>query len=312
MRKFLIIFSVLILALTLYSLWPVTALYLFKSDPAPYSNDQAISRLKNNDGGYFKFIVTSDNHAGLIFDDSAALKLIGRMNIEDRFKDKIPIDFVMLCGDITFRGTPWQYRIFNRLRSIIKYPVIAAAGNHDDDFPKDDKLFSKYVGKREFSFTNRNCYFIVADNSTNDLTAEQFKWLEEELKKSEPYAHRFVVVHKQPLSSYQQSWYRPGLSKWSYKFMKLCEKYKVDMVLAGHEHMFHEVEHGGVKYVTCAGGGIIPWAPTWDGGYLHYLSIRVYGDYLDYEVRKVFPPFWEFLTYYMWKDLYYFFKDVIF
>ena len=35
---------------------------------------------------------------------------------------------------------------------------------------------------------------------------------------------------------------------------------------------------------------IIPWAPTWDGGYLHYLSIRVYGDYLDYEVRKVFPP----------------------
>ena len=311
MKKFLIITAILILALVVYSIIPVAALYL-SLDPAPYSNGQAVARLKNNDGQYFKFIATSDNHAGLVFSDSAALKEIWHMNREDRFKDKIPVDFVLLAGDVTFRGTPWQYRIFNRLRSIIKYPVICAVGNHDDDETRDLSLFKKYAGADELSFTDRNCYFIFINNGIDDVSNTQFAWIEDELKKSAPYAHRFIVVHKQPLSSYQQTWYRPGLSKWSYRFMKMCEKYKVDMVIGGREHMFRENIHGGVKYITCGGGGIITWAPWWDGGYLSYISIRVYGDYVDYEVRKVFPPFWEYITYYLWKDLYYIMKDVLF
>jgi predicted phosphodiesterase len=311
MKKFLIIISILILALAVYSIIPVVALYL-SGDPVPYSNEQALAKLKNNDGSYFKFIVTSDNHAGMIFNDSAALKEIRSMNREDRFKDKIPVDFVILAGDVTFRGKPWQYRIFNRLRKMIKYPVICAVGNHDDDETHDLTLFKKYIGETDFSFNDRNCYFIFVNNGINDLSNIQFAWIEDELKKSAPYAHRFIVVHKQPLSSYQQTWYRPGLSKWSYRFMKMCEKHKVDMVIGGHEHMFRENIHGGVKYITCGGGGIITWAPWWDGGYLNYVSIRVYGDYVDYEVRKIFPPFWEYITYYLWKDLYYIIKDVIF
>lgn len=310
MKKSLIVISLLITGLALYSLAPVCVLYL-KSDPAPYSNEESIDRLKKNDGHYFKFIATGDIHAGLIYDDSAALKEIRSMNREDRFKDKIPVDFVIVAGDVTFRGTPWHYRVFNRLRSMIKYPVICAIGNHDDDSAEGLKLFEKYIGKSEFSFTDRNCYFIVINNGINDISNEQFAWIEAELKKSAPYAHRFIILHKQPLSSYQQTWYRPGLSRWSYKFMKMCEKHKVDMVIGGHEHMFRELVHGGVKYITCGGGGMITWAPSGDGGYLHYVSVRVYGDYVDYEVRKIFPPFWEYITYYMWKDLYYLMKDVL-
>ena len=52
--------------------------------------------------------------------------------------------------------------------------------------------------------------------------------------------------------------------------------------------------------------------PESDGGYLHYVVVRVYGDYVDYEVRKVFPPLWEYLTYYMWKELFYFVKDIVY
>ena len=93
--------------------------------------------------------------------------------------------------------------------------------------------------------------------------------------------------------------------------MKLCEKYKVDIVFSGHEHMFRELTHGGVRYVTSGGGGMLTHIPSYDGGYLHYVVVRVYGDYVDYEVRKIRPPFWEFLTYYMWKDLFYLVKDTL-
>ena len=93
--------------------------------------------------------------------------------------------------------------------------------------------------------------------------------------------------------------------------MKLCEKYKVDIVFSGHEHMFRKMEFGGVRYIVSGGGGMIPHIPAWDGGYLHYIVVKVYGDYVDYEVRKVFPPAWELFTYYIWKDAFYFLKSVL-
>lgn len=310
MRKSFIIIVIIISTLAVYSFIPVLILYL-RPDPPIYTNARAVEQLKDNDGNYFKFVIFGDNHAGLVFNDSAFLKEIWHINREDRYKGKIPVDFVAIAGDVTFRGSPWQYRIFNRLRSMIKFPVICTDGNHDNDTHRNKELFKQYVGKNEFSFTDRNCYFILLDNTINDLTQGQFNWLEEELKRSAAYAHRFVIMHKSPISMYQLSWFRPETSRWSYRFMKLCEKYKVDMVITGHEHMFRTGIYGGVRYITCGGGGIITWAPRDEGGYLHYVVVRVYGDYVDYEIRKIFPPFWEYLTYYLWKDLYYFIRNII-
>lgn len=309
MKKFIKILAVTIIVLSLTSLLPVVTLY-FKGNPKPYTNAQAIEKLKNKKGDYFEFIVFSDNHAGLIFNDSATLKLIRHMNREDRFK-KVPIDFAVIAGDITFRGSAWDYKIFNKVRALIKFPVICAAGNHDDD-EGGDRLFKKYVGEREVAFADRNSYFIVMDNIVGDISEEQFLWLETELNKAATYKHRFIVLHKSPVAPYQQSWYRPELSPWSYRFMKLCEKYKVDIVFAGHEHMFNEQNLGGVKYVVSGGGGMITQIPGPEGGFLHYLVVKVYGDYVSYEVRKTFPPLWEYLLLYMWKDVFYAIKDIVF
>ncbi len=308
MKKILKIIVALVLAAAVYSFVPVIGLYLQK-EPAPYSNAQAAEKLKNNKGDYFEFIVFGDNHAGLILDDSAALKLVRSINHEGRFK-KIPIDFVAVAGDLTYRGSAWDHSTYNKIRSLIRMPVISAMGNHDED--KDDgSLFKKYAGEKDFSFTNRNSYFIVIDNSLNNMSDAQFSSLEEDLKSSAAYAHRFVIIHKPPISPYFQSWYRPELSPWSYRFMKLCEKYKVDIVFSGHEHIFKEKEFGGVKYITSGGGGMPTQIPSSGGAFLHYMVVRVYGEYVDYEVRKIFPPVWEYLTFYMWKDAFYFLKSAL-
>ncbi len=309
MKRVARITLIVVLILTVYSMAPVFSLYL-KSDPVPYTNEQAAEKLKNNKGEHFAFIVFGDCHSGFIFDDSATLKLIWHMNREDRFK-KIPIDFAASSGDISFRGSEWDYRIYNRIRSLIKWPVISAIGNHDTD--KDGLVFfKKYIGRAEISFADRNAYFIFLDNRINNVSEEQFARLEVELKKSLAYTHRFIILHKSPLSPYQQSWYRPELSPWSYRFMKMCQNYKVDIVFSGHEHMSKGDTYGDVKYLTSGGGGMITQFPASEGGVLHYVVVRVYGDYVDYEVRKIFPPLWEFLIYYAWKEVFYFLKDVVF
>jgi len=308
MKKITKIFIAIIAAAAIWSAAPLVPFYISK-DILPPTNETAMEKLKNNEGEYFEFIMFGDNHAGLFFDDSATLKIIARMNREDRFK-KVPIDFVMSSGDVTFRGTEWDYRAYNKIRARVKWPVITAFGNHDDDNAGAPR-FKEYAGARDFAFSDRNSYFIVLDDSKSDLTEKQFAFLGEELKKSQTYRHRFVIMHKPPFCPYQQEWYRPELSPWAYRFMKLCEGYKVDMVFSGHVHMSKKSSFGGVKYIVSGGGGMTNQIPTPDGGFLHYTVVRVRGDYVDYEVRKVFPPLWEYFAYYVWKDLLYLLKDIL-
>ena len=310
MKRALKLIIIFVIAASLYSLTPVAWLYIRKHTHQP-SNAETVERLKSNKGDYFGFIVFGDNHAGFIYDDSAFLKIIRNMNREERHK-KLPIDFVVSLGDVTFsKGLESDYRTYDKLRAMINWPVLSAMGNHDYQ-NGGWRRFKAHIGTQEFSFANRNSYFIVLDNKISDLSKEQFLWLEEELIKATPYKHRFVFMHKAPISSYQQSWFRPELNIWSYNVMKLLEKYKVDIAFAGHEHMFRTSVFGGVNYITSGGGGMLIQIPEADGGFLHYIVVRVYGDYMDYEVRKIFPPFWEFVTYYMWKEIFYGLKAVFF
>lgn len=308
MKNFVKIIAILVLAASVYSAIPVLALYLESDSPA-ISNEEVLKVIGGGKGDHFKFIIIGDNHAGLPFNDSAFLKMIRRINREDRFK-KAPIDFVEITGDITCRGAEWDYRAFNKLRPRIKWPVVVTIGNHDTD-NNGEARFRQAIGDRELAFADRNSYFITLDNENGDLTDEQLQRFEDELKKSASYAHRFVFLHKSPISLYQQSWFRPELNSWAHPFMELCEKYKVDIVFSGHEHMYKEALYGGVRYITSGGGGMLIQFPERDGGYLHYVVVRVYGDYVDYEIRRVFPPLWEYLTYYMWKELMYTLKDTV-
>jgi len=314
-----ILFAVVVL-LCLYSLAPVI-MFIFKPALEGYTqNIETTEKFKNKSGDNFAFLVISDTATGILPTESAALKLISRMNREDRFRndkdntEKIPIDFAVNVGDVTYRGTDDHFRSYMKMESMIKYPVLNVKGNHDDDGDREgqEPLFGKYCGEKEFSFTDRNSYFIVLDDSDSDFTAEQFEWFEKELKKSAHYDNRFVFMHKPPFNPYQQSWYRIETCPWSYPFMKMCERYKVTAVFSGHEYVQRTVKFGGVTYVVSGGGGsLLHEAPSWDNSVLHYIFVKVNGDYVDYEIRKVFPPLWEYFTFYLWKDLIFFVKDLL-
>lgn len=295
---------ILFLALAAYSFLPLFPFWTMEGAGKAENNLSNIKEMAGNRGDYFSFIVFGDNHAGLFFNDAAAVKEIWHMNREDRFR-KVPIDFVLSVGDITLDGAKYHFECYKKLQKLIKYPVIAAIGNHDDR-----ALFGEYVGKSDFSFANRNSYFIAIDNNHQGITETQFAWLEEELKKGREYDHIFVVMHKPPFDPYQQDWYNIDNHPWAYRVRKLLAKYDVDMVFSGHKHMFKHETFDGVDYIVTGGGGMLVEIPEADGGYLHYVRVMVNNDFVTYEVRRVSPPLWEWATYYIWKEMLYWARNL--
>ena len=297
------IFSVILVTIILYYLAPFIYLHFIVAPAEMSDNNQSnIKKLKDSNDVAFSFIVFGDNHAGLFFHDATTLKLISRMNREDRFR-KIPIDFVLNTGDVTLSGSPSQFLVFKKEQKLIKYPLFAAVGNHEN---RESELFEKYLGKTEYAFADRNSYFIVLDNAENELTDSQFEWFEKCLLEGQKYEHRFVFAHKPAFIPYFQSHQvvKKTGRKWAYRFRNLCAKYKVDMVFSGHYHTFKHEKINGVDYIaTGGGGGTIPFeVPESDGGYFHYVRVLVDNESVTYEVRKVSPPLWVYFSYYFWKE----------
>lgn len=288
----------------IYSFLPLIPFWVMDGSSLNDNNEKASKLLSENKGAYFSFIVWGDSHAGFIFDDSAALKEIWHMNREDRFR-KVPIDFVISPGDISLDGREEHFTAFKKFQKLIKYPVLAGCGNHDS---KD--LFKRFLGEGQFVFVNRNSYFIVLDNGKGEIREDQFEWLKAELKNGQKYTHIFIIMHKPPFDPYQEDWYNGDNGPWSYRFRKLCAEYKVRMVFSGHKHMFKHEKFDDVSYIITGGGGMLTEFPDAQGGYLHYVRVMVNHDYVTYEVRKIAPPLWEFVTYYMWKELMYRLRDL--
>ena len=287
-------------AVIIYSALPLIP-YLFVSPASNDVNNQtSIHKLKDNKGGYFSFIVFGDSHNGLFTNDASSLKLIWHMNREDRFR-KAHIDFVLSVGDVSLNGSEWDFRAWKKIQRLIKYPVIAAIGNHDDR-----ELFEEYCGDRQFVFSDRNSYFIVIDNAED---GPDLVWLEDRLKEGQKHDHTFVIMHKPPCDPYQQEWYNIDNAPWAYQLRKLLAKYHVDMVFAGHKHMFKHQRFDGVDYITTGGGGMLIEIPESEGGYLHYIRVMVNQDYVTYEVRKVSPPLWLHTTYYLVKEALYWVRN---
>lgn len=303
--KKLIKAAVLVLsAAIIYSALPLIPYWLMSPAPNDINNQANIEKLKDNKGVYFSFIVFGDNHSGLILNDAATLKEIWHMNREDRFQ-KVPIDFVLNVGDVSLDGERSHFKAYKKMQALIKYPVIAAIGNHDDR-----KLFEEFCGIKEFTFTDRNSFFLVIDNEGGEFTEEQFEWLEGRLKNAKEYDNIFIAMHKSPFDPYQQDWYNMDNMPWAYRFRKMCAKYRVKIVFAGHKHMFKHERFDGVDYIVTGGGGMITEIPESEGGFLHYIRVMVNNDYVTFEIRKVSPPLWEYPAYYVWKEIIYWIRNL--
>src|SRR5205807_1213049 len=108
-----------------------------------------------------------------------------------------------------------------------------------------------------YSFDWGGVHFIIlnsdlANVSTSgdrrtDFWTEQLKWLEADLKKSQQADFRFLAFHHPPFTAVAQ---RQQEGTHLQDLVPIFEKYKVDVVFAGHDHNYQRHIVNGIQYVV--------------------------------------------------------------
>ncbi|CAG8548059.1 5610_t:CDS:1 [Paraglomus occultum] len=155
----------------------------------------------------------------------------------------------------------WQTDFYDPLTASYlgqQAPLIYAHGNHD----YDPDLEYTYTGKALwYSFKMANSWWIVLDSNMDDM--KQDEWLENELASAESQSadFRVVIVHIPPFLEYwdPDSWHEKGEKHWGEfvrtRFVPLFRKYKVDLVISGHQHNYQRGDRDGITYAIIGGAG---------------------------------------------------------
>ncbi len=167
----------------------------------------------------------------------------------------VPFRLMIHTGDIAYEsGTMNEFEsnyfaiYADLLRSFAMFPAI---GNHDEGTIYREIFDLPYAarGHNWYSFDHGDVHFVALD--TNEMTAEQAAWLEDDLAAND---RPWVVAygHHPPYSSGEHG----SSMEFRQAFGATLEKYKVDLVLSGHDHDYERIApQNGVHYVVTGGGG---------------------------------------------------------
>ncbi|MEQ8222471.1 MAG: metallophosphoesterase [Candidatus Eremiobacterota bacterium] len=238
--------------------------------------------------------------------------------------------FLLHAGDFVHRGLNEQYWDIDYFQlnsnqatsELLKtIPVIACVGNHEcyelgSGFHYDPALYRKYwpyefykTSKFYYSFDYGPGHFISLDVYTSpyDPNSDQYKWLEEELKKSsKPWT--IVLFHDPPYDAGEgaEPEVTSGDGYASKKDIRtyLCplfEKYGIKIVLNGHQHYYSRSEvplstdpSKKITYLVLGGGGAPLVKPDPNAAYVviakedyHFARIEITGNQLQTTVMQV-------------------------
>lgn len=182
----------------------------------------------------------------------------------------------------------WRLMYFEPIKrylklSIIHYPV---PGNHD--IFENGEAYEFYL-KNVFPYTYyyfvfNNCLFIALSSEeigqAGRISDSQYKWLEKVLERFEKenfIKHKFIFVHR-PFFPYK-SHLDDSLNQDSImldKIMKLFKKSGVDVIFAGHCHLYHKSFHNGILQIITGGAGAPLHSKKENEGIYHFLIVDVF------------------------------------
>ena len=178
------------------------------------------------------------------------------------------------------------------IRNVPYYPVL---GNHEHNSQFYYDLFHLPEGggkenEQWYSFDYGNTHFVCLDSNDRD-SAEQLTWLESDLAQASGEAQWIIVVsHHAFFSSGKHGSYHDELLDWVDAF----ERYGVDMVFNGHDHIYERSFSNGIWYIVTGGGGA-PQSPVnekpnpqqvYAETSLHFCKLRIDGTQIDFEMIR--------------------------
>jgi 3',5'-cyclic AMP phosphodiesterase CpdA len=244
----------MVLLLLLLLLWPLLALAELKT-----------------------FAIVSDTHVGS--PDSMYTAFI-------KIMEENKIEVIIHTGDAIHKpGSTAQWSEFFKITGPGK-TLHLAPGNHDIRGKASLSTYLKFFPKKYYSFTDGDTIFILLNTELpgeeSRITGEQFQWLKAELQR--PFLFKFVFLHEPLFPLFAR---RHGLDRHKTardELHRLFVKQGVQLVVAGHDHLYYRTEEQGVIYVIGAGAG----------GQLEYLSMNT--DFFRYIVGTRTPEGYSFIA----------------
>jgi 3',5'-cyclic AMP phosphodiesterase CpdA len=216
---------------------------------------------------FYTFAFAQNQTASLNFavigdsgDGSKAQAAIGRRLVETR--QRVPFEFVLMLGDNIYGGGKPKYfkpRFEEPYKELLSAGVkfYAAMGNHDASSAADHVKYEHFNmgGKRYYNYVKGDGlieFFVLDTNEDQGIAAEQVKWLEESLAASTA-KWKVAYMHHSLFSSGKM---HPPYLKLRNQLHPIFVKHKVNLVLAGHVHVYERIKpQDGVQYITegCSG-----------------------------------------------------------
>jgi hypothetical protein len=222
-------------------------------------------------------------------------------------------DFVLGTGDLVTRGhdeADWQ-RFFEIAAPLLaRVPLWSAAGNHDlgqtgDEERRFAELFATpaVAGRPSwaswYAFDVGDVHVVALDSNAYDRP-EQEAWLRADLAAARAAGARAIIatVHHGPYSRGPHGGSPIAVAR----YVPILVAGGVDLLFAGHDHIYMRGERDGLRYVVSGGGGAPlypikcgvagkPRCAVADGAALalsanHYLSVVVDGGTLEVCPRR--------------------------
>ncbi|HUX02919.1 MAG: metallophosphoesterase [Phycisphaerae bacterium] len=201
----------------------------------------------------------------------------------------IPLDFVVLLGDVADRPTRTAHQ-FLRAELAHEYalscPVFFVVGNHDvglEEFRMDD--FERDYGPSAFSFRYQDCLFVIL--CAADLPSDEKSYVLLRQLANAPRAdarHVFVFLHMPPVLVTSAA----GAVAAKTSLVPLLQQIGADYVIAGHVHGYQRIALGPITYLVTGGGGSR--LAHLDVPQIHHaMVIRVGKDFVQEEIVPVEP-----------------------
>ncbi len=201
----------------------------------------------------------------IVYGDSRS-NAAAHARVIERIRQEVP-DFLLGTGDIVNEGASeadWA-KLFEvegaLLRGTTMFPSL---GNHDrQGRGRTADNFRKYFAvpenspdpERYYAFTYGNSRFLILDSNTYSFAlTDQTAWIEQQLQSARldrQIEHVFVTMHHPPFSVSLHG----GQSQLREAWTPLFEKYQVDAVFSGHDHVYSRAKKNGVNYYVSGGGG---------------------------------------------------------
>jgi len=237
------------------------------------------------DGGYYT--QGSDGSAP----DVLLQEQIRRINMETA------TEFVGYTGDIVDDDQNASYVDAKRVMDTFRYPYLISIGNHEVSGTGTRDNFEQYFGEPTYTYDYGNTTFIVLDSASGKITtsdASQWPWLSETLEAS-GNDNILIFMHIPPDEispdgvdfKTGHGFQDPAEAQRFYDLVgafKNSHPNKNVLVLSGDLHAYQHKKVQGVDYIISGGGGKYTHNTPEQGGFFHYLNMKVEGSQISWDV----------------------------